>query len=333
MLLQVEHLRIGFVTPRGTPAVVDDASFSVDDGTVVAVVGESGAGKTMTALAVLGLLPPSAMVLGGSVRLSGRELLTPDGREQRRVRGRDVAMVFQEPTKSLNPAFTVGEQLTEVLRVMKRLGRQAARLRARELLDAVGIADAQRRLASYPHQLSGGMCQRVMLALALATEPRLLIADEPTASLDATIQIQILDLLRALQRDHGMAVILVTHDLGVVAELADRVVVMYAGQTVELAEAEQLLRAPRHPYTEALLRSLPQLTRRSQTIPIIQGSAPRPGDVPDGCRFHPRCRHAETACTTAVPELTPLSDRHAARCIRAQELQLTGARPISGELQ
>ncbi len=326
-LLAVEDLSVEFVTEQGPATVVDHVNFSLGQGEVVALVGESGSGKTVTSLAVMRLVgSPPGRITSGSVRLDGRDLLDLSFKDMRALRGSEIAMVFQDPMTSLNPAFTVGTQLVDTIRQHTDLNRSAARERARELLEVVGIPDPQRRLKDYPHQLSGGMRQRALLALALSCEPRLLIADEPTTALDVTVQAQILDLLRSLQQRLGMAVVFVTHDLGVVADLCSRVVVMYAGQVVEEAPVEELFRRPRHPYTDGLLAAIPQRGVEGERLASIPGVVPPPNNMPAGCRFHPRCPHATIACTATTVELRPAGDRHTARCIRLDELTLEGTR-------
>ena len=323
--LSVQGLEITLVGGARPVPVVTGASLAVAAQEIVGLVGESGSGKSLTSLALMRLLDPRvASVTGGSVSLFGRELLDLSESAMRAVRGKEIGMIFQDPMTSLDPAFTAGYQLTSVLRRHTGLGRGAARRRAVELLGLVGIADPRRRIDQYPHQLSGGMRQRVMIAMAIACEPAVLIADEPTTALDATTQAQILELIRTLAQTMRMSTIITTHDLGVVAEVCDRVAVMYAGQVVELASTEQLFYHPRHPYTERLLRSLPRVGAADQ-LTGIPGQPPRAGNFPPGCRFAPRCDHAtEPGCTAAVPALRPLAEDRAARCVRTAELHLTG---------
>jgi peptide/nickel transport system ATP-binding protein len=318
-LLSVSGLSIDFATAKGFLNVVEDVSFELAPAETLALVGESGSGKTVSALSVMGLLPRrSSRIRASEMRFGGRDLLSMDAEETQRMRGNDISMIFQEPMTSLNPAFTVGNQIVEAVRVHRSVTRPKARQRALEVLDLVGIADPSRRLGDYPHALSGGMRQRVMIAMALACEPKLLIADEPTTALDVTIQAQVLDLLRRLQSELGMAILFVTHDLGVVAEIADRITVLYAGQTAEEARVDELFRKPRHPYSEALMASMPQVAPVGQPLTVIPGQVPRPGEFPGGCRFHPRCRYATEACVSAPP---PLVD--GSRCIRT-DLDLSG---------
>jgi peptide/nickel transport system ATP-binding protein len=325
-LLSIADLHVEFATDSGWAEVVAGVSFDVGRRETVGLVGESGSGKTVTGLSVLGLLPRGiGRVCAGSVTLDGRDLSGLPDRELRRVRGNDVAMVFQEPMTSLNPAFRVGDQIAETVRLHRGAGRRAARDRAVEVLDLVGIPDARRRAEDYPHEFSGGMRQRAMIAMAVSCEPRLLIADEPTTALDVTIQAQVLELLARMQSELDMSMLLVTHDLGVVAEVCERVVVMYAGQVVEQAEAGELFDHPRHPYTEGLLAAMPQLGTRGQRLPSIPGRTPEPWAMPPGCRFASRCGHAADACATPPP-LVPSRPAHLSRCARHDELTLRGAR-------
>jgi len=319
-LLEVRDLRTWFFTDQGIAKAVDGVSFEVREGETLGIVGESGCGKTVTSLSVLGLLPqpPARIMDGSSVRFAGEELLGAGERRMRALRGNDVAMIFQEPMSSLNPVYTVGDQIAEALRLHRRLDRKAARAEAVRLLEEVGIPEPARRVDEYPHQLSGGMRQRVMIAMALSCQPKLLIADEPTTALDVTIQAQILELLAALRRSRGMAVLLITHDLGVVAEVCDRVVVMYAGQVVETGTVFEIFRAPAHPYTRALLESLPSVDNPGQRLTSIPGTVPNPTRWPDGCRFRERCRLAAEGCG-APQELVPLGPDRVARCWRAAE--------------
>ncbi|MBM3568465.1 MAG: ABC transporter ATP-binding protein [Alphaproteobacteria bacterium] len=317
-LLSIEGLTVAFATRAGTVAAVDGVSLALEPGEVLGLVGESGSGKSVTALAVMGLLPePIGRIAAGAIRFEGRALTALAAEDLRRLRGDRMAMIFQEPMTSLNPLMTVGTQIAETLVEHRGLAWSAARGRAKELLERVRIADAQARLESYPHELSGGMRQRVMIAAALACEPRLLIADEPTTALDVTIQAQILDLLRELRRDLGMAVLLITHDLGVVAEFADRIAVMYAGRIVEDAPVARLFAAPLHPYTQGLLRSMPEIDRDVARLAAIEGTVPHPGAWPAGCRFAPRCERAGAECRAGDVALRMLADRHAAACLKA----------------
>jgi len=289
-LLEIQNLNVGFETNRGLVQPVRDVSINVYPGQTMAIVGESGCGKSVTAMSILQLLPtPPAQYLGGKIVFDGRDLLKLNERQMRGVRGKDIAMIFQEPMTSLNPVYTIGDQIMEAVTLHQNVrGKQAWEI-AEQSLREVGIADPKRRLESYPHELSGGMRQRVMIAMALSCKPKLLIADEPTTALDVTIQAQILELLRKLQAETGMAIILITHDLGVVAENADVVSVMYASRIVECATVEELFDHPRHPYTEALFKSVPQLGNDSHRLATISGSVPNPAKFPPGCKFHTRC--------------------------------------------
>jgi oligopeptide/dipeptide ABC transporter ATP-binding protein len=323
--LSVHALDITLVGGERPRPVVTGASLTVGPRQILGLVGESGSGKSLTSLAITGLLDPRvARVTAGSVMLFGRELLDLPEPAIRAVRGKEIGMIFQDPMTSLDPAFTTGYQLTSILRRHTGLGRRQAQQRAVELLGLVGIADPRRRADQYPHQLSGGMRQRVMIAMAICCEPKVLIADEPTTALDATTQAQILELIRTLASTMQMSTIITTHDLGVVAEVCDRVAVMYAGQVVESASTEQLFHRPQHPYTERLLRSLPRVGA-GQHLTGIPGQPPRAGDFPAGCRFAPRCGYAlEPACTAGAPALRPLTGDRAARCVRTSDLVLTG---------
>jgi peptide/nickel transport system permease protein len=326
-LLEVTDLSVQFLTETGPATVVDYVSFSVQPGELLGIVGESGSGKTVTSLGVMRLVPsPPGRITSGTVEFDGRDLLTLSLPEIRKVRGDEIAMVFQDPMTSLNPVFTIGTQLVDTIRLHRDVSRRDARARAVELLDMVGIPDPEHRLKDYPHQLSGGMRQRALLALALSCEPRLLIADEPTTALDVTVQAQILDVLRSLQARLGMAVIFVTHDLGVIADLCSRVVVMYAGQVVEEAPVDELFAHPRHPYTEGLLAAIPQVAGDEERLASIPGVVPVAGQMPAGCRFHPRCPYALPKCATTAVGLRAAGDGHRARCIRVEELELEGAK-------
>jgi peptide/nickel transport system ATP-binding protein len=317
-LLAVEGLRTAFRGRAGDTVVVDGVDLSLAPGRTLGIVGESGCGKSMLSLSIMRLVPPPGRVVAGSVRLAGRDLLTLSGREMRDVRGRDVAMIFQEPMTSLNPVHSVGFQIVEALRSHQAGSARALREQAIEALRRVRIPAPERRFDEYPHQLSGGMRQRVMIAMALACRPKLLIADEPTTALDVTVQAQILDLLRELQAETGMAVILITHDLGVVAEMADEVAVMYAGRVVERAPVLALFEDPQHPYTLGLLGSIPRLDEERERLLAIEGMVPPPFALPAGCRFHPRCPFADAGCGEgAPPALRALAAGHEAACRRA----------------
>ena len=323
-LLQVAGLTTAFPTRRGLVRVVDDVSFTLAQNETLAIVGESGSGKSVLCLSVMGLIEAPGRVVAGAVRYGGRDLLAEPERHLRALRGADLGMVFQEPKSSLNPVITVGEQICEALYRKHRLRGAAATKRAAELLDQVRIPAPLQRLKQYPHELSGGMCQRVMIAIAIAGDPKILIADEPTTALDVTTQAQTIDLLSELQRALGMAILFVTHDLAVVAEIADRVAVMYAGRIVETAPVGMLFRQPRMPYTAGLLAAVPDPhAPERQRLQAIPGVVADPAALPSGCAFHPRCAFAEAACRAAVPTLAPLTKDHLVRCVRAETGQIS----------
>jgi len=302
-LLDVRHLSIAFDTNRGPIHPVRDSSLAIFPGQTVAVVGESGCGKSVTALSILRLIPqPPGRILGGEVLLEGRDLLKLSEPEMRKVRGAEIAMIFQEPMTSLNPVYSIGDQIVEAIMLHQHVGTRRAYEIAEQCLHDVGIADPHRRVHEYPHQMSGGMRQRVMIAMALSCRPKLLIADEPTTALDVTIQAQILELLRKLQRETGMAIMLITHDLGVVAENADVVAVMYASRIAEVATVEEIFDHPMHPYTEGLLRSVPRLGAQTERLETIPGQVPNPAHFPSGCKFHPRCPRTRHAAAGAPPQ-------------------------------
>ena len=302
-LLEIRNLSVEFQTSQGPFRAVDGVDMTLDRGEILGVVGESGSGKSVSVLALMGLLPWTATVTADRMAFDGLDLPRIDAAQRRRLTGKDMAMIFQEPMTSLNPCFTVGFQIMETLRTHMGGSRRDHRRRAIELLEQVGISAPESRLGAFPHQLSGGMSQRVMIAMAISCGPRLLIADEPTTALDVTIQAQILDLLLALQREHGMALVLITHDMGVVAETAQRVSVMYAGQQVEEREVDRLFDRPRHPYAGALLDALPERSVGHRRLPTIPGVVPGAGDRPRGCLFAPRCRFADDRCADAPPPL------------------------------
>ena len=314
MLLSVKNLSTEFPVKKGIVRAVEDVSFDVDAGEILAIVGESGSGKSVTSLSVMGLLAEPGHVAGGSLEFEGKDLATLSEKQYRELRGNDMAMIFQEPMTSLNPVYRVGNQIVEAIRTHEKVSKAEAKDRAVDLLRKVGIPSPEARINDYPHQMSGGMRQRVMIAMALACNPKLLIADEPTTALDVTIQAQILDLLRRLRDDTGMAVLLITHDLGVVSETADRVVVMYCGQVVEEAEVRTLFDHPMHPYTLGLLKSIPRLEDDdSKRLYMIKGMVPNPLEMPPGCHFSDRCDSCMDICRTKVPELVDV-DGHKVRC-------------------
>jgi peptide/nickel transport system ATP-binding protein/oligopeptide transport system ATP-binding protein len=316
-LLEIDDLRLHFYTRDGVVRAVDGVSYHVKAGETLAVVGESGCGKSVTAQSILRLVPsPPGRYVSGQIRFEGRNLLDLDMAEMRNLRGAEISMIFQEPMSSLNPVYTVGDQIGETLRLHRGMSRSAARAAAIDLLAEVGIPDASTRVDEYPHQLSGGMRQRVMIAMAIACAPKLLIADEPTTALDVTIQAQILELLAQLRRTHGMAVLLITHDLGVVAEVCDRVVVMYAGQIVETGSVEDIFARPAHPYTRGLLGSLPSIEARGRRLTSIPGTVPSPLTWPAGCRFRARCPLAGAGCEAPQALASVGGNGRMARCWR-----------------
>ena len=320
-LLSISDLEVRFPAPRGGElTVVSGVGFEMQAGRTVGLVGESGCGKSVTAMAVMGLLGETGSITAGSIRFDGRELVGMPQAELNRIRGDEIGMIFQEPGASLNPAFTVKHQIAEALRVHEGMTRRQAAARAVEMLDHVGIPGAAQRADDYPHQFSGGMAQRAMIAMALACNPKLLIADEPTTALDVTIQAQVLDLLTALQEEHGMAILLITHDLGVIADMCDEALVMYAGMIVEQGPVGPLLSEPAHPYTNGLLASMPQGGPRREALPQIPGRVPPAWAWPEGCRFHPRCPHAGPACEAGDIPLHPIAPERAARCARLDEI-------------
>ncbi|GAB4365631.1 MAG: ABC transporter ATP-binding protein [Kiloniellaceae bacterium] len=311
-LLEVENLRIEIPGRRGTLTAVDGVSFAIGEGEVLGVVGESGAGKSLTGAAVIGLLEPPCRIAGGRIVFDGRRIDDLPYEKLRRIRGRHIGMVFQDPLTSLNPLYTVGRQLTETILTHTDMSEKGARRRAIELLQEVGIPAAERRVDQYPHEFSGGMRQRVVIALALCANPRLIIADEPTTALDVSIQAQIIALLKRLCREHGAAVMLVTHDMGVIAETADRVAVMYAGRIVEVGPVAAVVRRAKHPYTVGLMGSIPLVGHDVERLTQIDGAMPRLDAIPPGCAFNPRCPRAFERCRLARPELAPVADTQAA---------------------
>ncbi len=316
-VLDVQDLHMGFPVARGTARAVDGVSLTLARGRVLGLVGESGCGKSMTALCLLRLVPSPGRITGGRILFEGRDLLVLSEREMRAVRGAGLAMIFQEPMTALNPVLTVGSQIAEAIRIHRPVTHKEAWDRAVALLDEVGIPEPEARATDYPHQLSGGMRQRVMIAMAISCEPQVLVADEPTTALDVTIQADILALLRDLRERHGMALLLITHDLGVVAEQADEVAIMYAGRIVEQAPVTEIFAHPRHPYTQALLRSMPRLGHHVDRLAQIPGTVPDLAKLPSGCAFRDRCPIAIDACGAAVPPLEQKAPGHRAACIRA----------------
>ncbi len=311
-LLEVKNLRVEFPTRRGKLVAVDDISFHIDPGEVLGVVGESGAGKSLTGAAIIGLLEPPGRIAGGEILLEGRRIDNLPYEAMRKVRGRQIGAVFQDPLTSLNPLYTIGRQLTETIMTHLDLSPQQARERAVNLLQEVGITAAERRIDHYPHQFSGGMRQRVVIALALCANPRLIIADEPTTALDVSIQAQIISVLKRLCRDHGAAVMLVTHDMGVIAETADRVAVMYAGRIAEVGPVRDVIKQAKHPYTVGLMGSIPKVGHTGEKLTQIDGAMPRLTAIPSGCAFHPRCPRVFERCRHERPELIPVERSQAA---------------------
>ncbi|CAM3766771.1 ABC transporter ATP-binding protein [Alkalicoccus chagannorensis] len=330
-VLNVEGLRTHFFTDAGEIPAVDDVSFYINEGEVLGIVGESGCGKSVTSLSVMGLVPnPPGKIIGGTIdfRHSGgkvEDLRRVSGRRMRQIRGNQMAMIFQEPMTSLDPLYKIGYQITEGLRRHTKMNKKEAHRKAVDMLKIVGIPRAEQVATEYPHQLSGGMRQRVMIAMAMACDPELLIADEPTTALDVTIQAQILELMKKLNKEKGTALMLITHDLGVVAEMCDRVVVMYAGKVVEEGDVRTILKHPKHPYTQGLIRSLPKMSEREERLYSIPGTVPKPGSIKDGCRFAARCPHTFDRCVEETPELLPLAEGHACRCFLYDSLEGGGA--------
>ncbi len=322
-LLEIEDLYTQFFTSAGTVRAVDGISYTVAEGETVALVGESGCGKSVSALSILRLVAdPPGKIVGGSIRFKGRDLLKLSEEEMRDIRGNDIAMVFQEPMTSLNPVLSIGRQLTETLEEHLGMSREEADKRAIELLRMVGISDPERRLDQYPHHFSGGMRQRVMIAMALSCEPSLIIADEPTTALDVTIQAQILELMKDLTKRLGVALIIITHNLGVVARYADRVNVMYAGKIIETGTAHDIYHSPRHPYTLALLKSVPRLDQpRQAKLDPVEGQPPDLARLDEGCAFRPRCRYATERCAKSVPTLEKVGEVHYSACFEMEALE------------
>ena len=330
-LLSIEDLKTYFYTDDGVAKAVDGVSYAIKPGETLGVVGESGCGKSVTAMSILQLVPtPPGKYVGGKILFKGENLLEKSEEQMRKIRGNEVSVIFQEPMTSLNPVFRVGDQIGESLRLHQGLSRQEAHARSIELLKQVGIPSPEQRVDEYPHQLSGGMKQRVMIAIALACNPSLLIADEPTTALDVTIQAQILELLRNLQREKGMAILMITHDLGVVAENADHVVVMYAGKVVESAPVEELFEKPKHPYTIGLFRSLPRLEKDSDRLEVIEGNVPNPLQFPSGCKFRPRCAFATDECAQVEPQLSEAAENHQVSCHHWSEIAKNKAAGTGG---
>jgi len=322
-VLEINQLKTHFFTDRGEIPAVDDVSFYINEGEVLGIVGESGCGKSVTSLSIMGLVPnPPGKIVGGNILFRQQhsseeiteDLVKASSKRMRQIRGNKIAMIFQEPMTSLDPLFTIGSQITEALKNHQKLSKKEARKKAVDLLNLVGIPRAEQIVDEYPHQLSGGMRQRVMIAIAMSCDPEVLVADEPTTALDVTIQAQILELMKKLNRDKGTAILLITHDLGVVSEMCNRVCVMYAGKVVEEGDVRTILKFPKHPYTQGLIRSLPKMQDREERLYSIPGNVPKPGSIKDGCRFAARCPDVFDRCYQEDPELLTLSEGHSCRC-------------------
>ncbi len=320
MLLQVENLTSYFFLDDGILKAVDDVSFKVSENETVALVGESGCGKTIVALSLLNLMPPPGRIVRGRILLHGEDLLRLGEKKLREIRGGGIGLVFQEPGAALNPVFTIGQQITETLRLHRGLGKNEAKGEAIQLLGEIGIPEPEKRFKAYPFELSGGMQQRAMIAIAISGRPKLLIADEPTTALDVTVQAEILELLRHLQAEHKMAILLITHDIGVVVEMAQRMLVMYTGKIMEMGSTNDLLKSPKHPYTQALLTSIPRLgTGRDQPLTGIPGAVPDFLNLPSGCTFHPRCSIGDSSCTSEFPPLRKITYGRQCACYKVDE--------------
>ncbi|MFD1861460.1 ABC transporter ATP-binding protein [Planococcus chinensis] len=317
-LLSVDDLKVRFKTEDGYVSTVNGVSFDVEKGETLAIVGESGSGKSVTSLALMGILPTNGEVYNGDLRFEDKDLRNLSKKEYRQLRGNEIAMIFQEPMTALNPVFTIGYQLRETLMLHYKLSKEQAQNKGIEMLETVGIPDAEKVMGRFPHQLSGGMRQRVMIAMALSCNPKLLIADEPTTALDVTIQAQILTLLRNLKEKSNTSIMIITHDLGVVAELADRVIVMYAGEVVEQAPINELFERPLHPYTQGLMASIPKIHDVVDELYSIEGTVPNPTNMPSGCKFYPRCPLGDIECTKVHPTLEYVSENHSKRCIKVK---------------
>ncbi|MBE3574526.1 MAG: ABC transporter ATP-binding protein [Firmicutes bacterium] len=334
-LLEIHDLRTYFYTEDGVVPAVDGVDFTLDKGETLGLVGESGCGKSVTSLTIMGLIPkPPGKVVSGQILFGGEDLLKKTEAEMRRIRGNEISMIFQEPMTSLNPVYTVGDQIMEVLILHQKLSKAQARRKTIEMLKLVGIPEADKRIDEYPHQMSGGMRQRVMIAMALSCNPKLLIADEPTTALDVTIQAQILDLMRKLRDELKTSILLITHDMGVIAEMADKVAVMYTGKVVEAADVRTIFADPRHPYTIGLLGSIPKLHEDQDRLHTIAGTVPNPFAMPRGCRFHPRCEFARDICRQLEPPLLEAGGGHQVACWRMTNYQAPpgyAMQPQSGE--
>jgi peptide/nickel transport system ATP-binding protein len=322
-LLEISDVRTYFFTEAGVVKALDGISVDADKGETIGLVGESGSGKSVTAQSVLRIVPKPGRIVDGSIKFEGEELLTKSEDEMRKLRGSQMAIVFQDPTTSLNPVYTVGKQLTDIMKLHKDLTNEQARESALGILERVEISDPLKRLKAYPHELSGGMKQRVAIARALACEPKLLFADEPTTNLDVTVQAQVLDLLKALQKEFNMAMVMITHDMGIIADMTRRVTVLYAGKVMEVAETAALFNNAKHPYTEALLKAVPSVAQ-TRTLEVIPGNIPNLIEPPTGCVFHPRCKYAKDICMKEVPSAEKVEEGHYVACHRWRELTLEG---------
>jgi peptide/nickel transport system ATP-binding protein len=319
-ILEVNHLHTHFFTDHGEIPAVDGVSIKIHEGEVLGIVGESGCGKSVTSLSIMGLIPnPPGKIVDGEILFKQENLVKASEKRMRSIRGNEIAMIFQEPMTSLNPVYTIGDQVSETIRIHKKVKKRQAKDMAIDMLRKVGIPRAEQIVNEYPHQLSGGMRQRVMIAMAMSCEPKLLIADEPTTALDVTIQAQILDLMKQLNNEHGTSIMLITHDLGVVTEICDRVVVMYGGKVVEEGDVRTIIKEPQHPYTKGLIRSLPKIHLKEERLYSIPGNVPKPGSISQGCSFAPRCEFAFEACREKTPELIELSPGHQCRCFLYEE--------------
>jgi len=322
-LLEISDLRTYFFTEAGVVKAVDGVSVDVDNGETIGLVGESGSGKSVTAQSALRIVPKPGKIVGGSIKFEGQDLLVKTEEDMRKLRGPKMAVVFQDPTTSLNPVYTVGKQLTDIISLHRNLTKGEAQKSALRILERVGIPEPEKRLKAYPHELSGGMKQRVAIARALSCEPKLLFADEPTTNLDVTIQAQVLDLLKQLQKELGMTMVMITHDMGIIADMARRVTVLYAGKVMEVADTVTLFTVPKHPYTEALLKAVPSVAQ-TQSLDVIPGNIPNLIEPPSGCVFHPRCKYAKEICMKEVPPIEKVSEGHYVACHRSRELKLEG---------
>ncbi|MGQ9460860.1 MAG: ABC transporter ATP-binding protein [Candidatus Bathyarchaeaceae archaeon] len=321
-LLQIEDLKTYFYTWAGVVKAVDGISLEVREGETLGLVGESGSGKTVTALSILRIVPRPGKIIGGRILYRGENLLEKKEDEMQKIRGKEIAYIFQDPATSLNPVFSIADQLIEVIRRHQNVDKQEALEKAIELLRLVEISDPKIRMWSYPHQLSGGMKQRMAVARALSCQPSLLLADEPTTNLDVTIQAQILELMKSLKKKLGMSMILITHDMGIVADMADRITVLYAGRVCESASTKTIFYNPMHPYTEALLTAVPHLAMKKEKLAVIPGTIPNLIEPPSGCRFHPRCKYAKPSCSETVPPLEEIEPEHYVACLRAKEIDI-----------